>query len=130
MKPTETLYKKVGRKYVPVSAHWSDNNGDQMAVGTFRLTYAYEDGARRYEYEVKPDTASFVAASMIAKIAMESAIKEASKMRASGEWRKAQLAAIDEFREKMGGMFPTWWNEQSAYDISEAAIRAVAEFKP
>ena len=44
---TETLYKKVGRKYVPVSAHWAeDNRMDSMKVGTFRLTYAYADGAR------------------------------------------------------------------------------------
>lgn len=131
IKQAETLYKKVGRKYVPVSAHWSDHGGDQMAVGTFRLTYAYADGARRYEYDVTPHTASADAAMMIAKIAMEDAIKDAARLTPSGStYTKTQLATIEEFRERMGGMFPLYWNQATAYEIAEAGIKAVREWKP
>jgi len=131
IKPTETRYQKVGRKYVPVSAHWSGDH-DQMAVGTFRLTYAYGDGGHRYEYEVTPTTAPMAAAMILARVRMEDAIREASKMRPSAPipYTKKQRAAIAQFRAEMGGMFPSWWTENSAYDISEAAMRAVLEYRP
>lgn len=132
-KPTETLYKKVGRKYVPVAAYWHERyDTDQMAVGTFRLTYAYADGGRRYEYDVQPATAPTVAAMMISKEAMEDAMREAAKMRPSGTvlYTKKQLATIEKFREEMGGMFPSWWTENAAHEITDAAIKAVLEFRP
>ena len=46
---TETLYRKVGRRYVPAYslAHWN-YDGDLMPVGSFRLVHAYSDGGRRY----------------------------------------------------------------------------------
>ncbi len=131
---TETLYKKVGRKYVPVSAHWAeDARMDSMRVGTFRLTYAYADGARRYEYEVTPATAPASAAMMIAKQAMCEAIREASKTRPQGgiiKFNKKQIALIKKFREEMGGMMPSWWIEGFDYTVADAAIKAVMEYKP
>ena len=132
-KPTETLYKKVGRKYVPVAAYWHERHDtDQMSVGTFRLTYAHADGGRRYEYDVTPATAPIVAAMMIAKKAMEDAMREASKMRPSGTvlYTKKQLATIERFRAEMGGLFPSWWTERMPHEIAEAGIKAVMEFKP
>ncbi len=132
-KPTETLYKKVGRRYVPVAAKWyEDDRCDQMKTGAFRLTYAYNDGGRRYEYDVTPATAPVVAAMMIARVAIEEAITKASRMEPMSlrNYTKKQKAIIDEFREKMGGMLPTYWTAKSAYKISEAAIKAVQEFKP
>jgi hypothetical protein len=102
-----------------------------MAVGTFRLTYAYGDGGKRYEYAVTPDTAAAVAAMTIAKKAMEVAIAEAAKMMPSGGlYSKKELATIKEFRERMGGMFPSWWHQASAHDIADAAINAVQGFMP
>jgi hypothetical protein len=92
IKPTETLYKRVGRKYIPVSAHWSDCNGDQMATGTFRLTYAYADGGKRYEYEVTPDTAAAVAAMTIAKKAMAGQLPGAHPC-PNGDWTRPPDAA-------------------------------------
>ena len=74
----EVLYRKVGRRYVPVS-DWDLNAGDKMRVGTFRLTYCYADGGSRYWYEVTPDTAGFVAAAMVAHAAMEVAFVDAAK---------------------------------------------------
>ena len=130
---TETLYKKVGRKYVPVSAHWAeDNRMNSMRVGTFRLTYAYADGARRYEYEVTPATAPTAAAMLIAKQAMCEAIREASRMRPqfAHKYTTKQQAALARFREEMGGMMPSWWIEGFDYTVADAAIKAVLEFKP
>ena len=130
-KPTETLYRKMGRKYVPVASS-AQYDHDHMKAGTFRLVYAYGDGGHRYEYEVTPATAPMVAGMMIARVAMEDAIREASKMRPSTPlpYTKKQRAAIERFRADMGGMFPTWWTENSAYEISDAAMRAVLEFRP
>ena len=131
---TETLYKKVGRKYVPVSAHWAeDARMDGMRVGTFRLTYAYCDGGRRYEYEVTPATAPAAAAMLIAKQAMCEAIREASKTRPQGgiiKFNKKQIALIKKFREDMGHMYPSWWSEAFPDEVADAAIKAVLEFKP
>jgi hypothetical protein len=131
---TETRYKKVGRKYVPVAVDWNEYGGliDSMNVGEFRLKYAYENGAGYYEYKVEPATAPFVAAAMIARLAMVDKIISFSKMRPSGstKYTKSQIAAIAEFREKMGGMFPSWWTENSAYEIADAAIDAVKNYKP
>jgi len=132
-KETETLYKKIGRKYVPVAARWyEDRNTDQMQVGTFRLTYAYSDGGRRYEYDVTPTTAPMVAAMMVARRAMDDAIGEAVKMRPSTPkpYTKKQLAIIEQFKKDMGGMYPSWWTESSGYDISSAAMKAVMDYKP
>lgn len=135
-KKTTALYEKQGRKYVPVRACWhEDHNVDQMKTGSFRLVYAYTDGGRRYEYDVTAATAGAVAAMLIAKEAMVNAICEASKMRPNTstnytKYTKRQQAAIARFREEMGGMYPSWWAESSAYEIADAAINAVLEFKP
>ena len=130
-----TLYEKRGRKYVPVAAHWADER-DKMKVGQFRLTYCYTDGARRYEYNVTPATAPFVAAALIARHAMEDAIRERviSKEHIKNvPYTKKQLAILKRFRKEMsdaGGLWPNWWQHTSSYELSEAAIKAVQEFKP
>ena len=103
-----------------------------MPVGTFKLTYAYGNGGNRYEYDVTPATAPMVAAMMIAKQPMEEAIREACKMRPSTPqpYTKKQMALIDKFRQDMGGMMPSWWTEQSSYEISAAAMKAVMGYRP
>ena len=133
MKETETVYKKVGRKYVPLAVRWyEDARMDQMPVGTFRLLYAYSDGGRRYEYDVTPATAPMVAAMTISRAAMEEAIRDACKMRPSTpqSYTKKQRALIEKFRADMGGLMPSWWTENSAYVISERAMQAVMEYRP
>lgn len=110
-----------------------EQNTDRMDVGTFRLAYAYVDGGRRYEYEVKPDTASFVAAMMIAQEAMEKAMLDAAKATPHTTVRpytKKQLALIDKFRADMGDMRPAYWQYASPYKIAEAAMKAVRELRP
>ena len=78
-RPTDPLYKKQGRRYVPAYSvtEW-DYDKDRMPVGTFRLTYAFTDGGRRYEYDVTPDTAGWAAAALLAKHAMVEAMRDAA----------------------------------------------------
>lgn len=134
MSETTPLYKKVGRKYVPVVAQWYEDSGkDQMRAGTFRLVYACKDGCRRYEYDVTPATTAMVAAMLVARVAMEDKLRDMGRMHPMGTltpYTKKQLAAIERFKTEMGGMYPSHWTERSAYEISEAAIKAVLEFKP
>jgi hypothetical protein len=104
-KETEILYKKVDRKYVPVAARWyEERHSDQMQVGTFRLTYAYSNGGRRYEYDVTPATAPMFAAMLVAKQAIDDAIREAVKMRPDTPkpYTKKQLAIIEQFKKRYG----------------------------
>ena len=131
---TTPIYKKVGRKYVPIAARWYEEaNIEQQAVGAFRLTYAYTNGGRRYAYDVTPATAPMVAAMMIAKVEIEDKLRDLARMRPMGTsipYTKKQLALIAKFRADMGGMYPSHWTENSAHEISEAAIKAVMEVKP
>ena len=131
----EILYRKVGRRYVPAYHVKSAYDKDFMTVGTWRMVYAYEAGGRRYHYDVKPDTASFEAACMLARNAMERAITEAAQARpqlGKVPYTKRQLALIEEYRQRMadaGIAFPTWWQHSSPNKISQAAIDAVKNWK-
>ena len=130
---TEPLYKKVGRKYLPVVGTWyEDRCTDQMKVGTFRLVYCYSDGGRRYEYEVTPATAPVMAAMQIAKVAMIEKIRDMGRMQPSGQYAytKHQWALIERFKQEMGGMYPRNWKQNSADEIADAAIKAVLEYRP
>ncbi len=119
---------------MPVEATWFIQSGiDRMDIGTFRLAYAYKDGATRYEYEVTPDTAAFNAAMMIAREAMEKAMLDAAKATPAlnpKPYTKKQLAAIEKFRSDMGGMRPEYWQYATPYQIAEAAMQAVKEHRP
>ncbi len=94
---TETLFRKVGRRYVPAYslADWSYDK-DLMPVGSFRLVHAYSNGGRRYAYNVTPDTAGWVAAATLAVHAMTEAIHKANQLTIAGgkPWTKKQQAAI------------------------------------
>ena len=132
-----TLYEKRGRKYAPYSLAWHyERDQDQMKVGEFRLTYCYSNGGRKYDYAVTPATAPFVAAAMVAREAMEQAIRDkvvATNHIKSQPYTKKQLAIIERFRKEMsdaGGLLPTWWENTSARDLSVAAIKAVQEYRP
>lgn len=136
---TEALYRKVmrGKRTTYELAYNSQNwdTPDLMKPGQFRLVHAYSDGGRRYEYDVTPDTAGFVAAASIARIAMEDAIKQHAHATPMGVsmFTKEQLAVLDECRAKMiaaGALLPTHWMHASAHEISEAAIQAVREYRP
>jgi len=125
---SEIFYKKVGRKYVPVASGELYDYDLKKANG-FILTHR-KDCQTAYEYEVKPDNASFVAAAMVARQAMEEAIHEASKMHPSGgvkAYTPKQRKIIKQFQEDMGGMAPVYWSSKTSWEIAQAGIDAVAK---
>lgn len=121
----ETWYCKQGRKYVPV-AEAERYDYVTMPPDGFVLT-CRADGMTRYEYDVRPDSAGFLAAATVAREAMESAIRQAATYRPSGpqKFTKRQLELIEQFKRDMGMAYPTWWQESSARDIVQAGIDAV-----
>ena len=138
---TEALYRKVmrGKRVTYELAYNSANfDNDLMRPGQFRLVHAYSDGSRRSEYDVTPDTAGFVAAASIARIAMEDAIREAARCAADAgsatrPYTKKELRIIEKYRNEMhaiGGDLPSWWQFASAHEISRAAIEAVGNYRP
>ena len=126
--PLKAPFPYFGGKSGAVEQVWQAFGNVQNCVEPFAGSAAMLLGAP----EGTPATAPTVAAMMIAKKAMEDAMREACKMRPSGAtlYSKKQLATIERFRAEMGGMYPSWWTENSAHEITDAAIRAVVEFKP
>ena len=131
----ETLYRKVGRRYVPV-LNSRTYERDTMPVNTWRMVYAYSDGGRRYQYDVKPDNASFKAAAMLAKQAMVDAILKASRAtldidngRPLTQKQKQIVKRFHALMEAAGGTLPLWWVHTSAEDVANAAIKAVEEWR-
>ena len=134
MKETETFYRKDGRRYVPAfsAGNW-DYDKDVMEVGTFRLTHAYSDGGRRYEYNVTPDTAGWVAAATLALHAMTEAIHKANQhtVASSTPWTKKQQAAIAQANailEAAGIWSGLGWTTAAAHDVAKAGIDAVRQW--
>lgn len=131
---TETLFRKVGRRYVSAYslADWSYDK-DLMPAGSFRLVHAYSDGGRRYAYNVTPDTAAWVAAATLAVHAMTEAIHKANQRTiASGTpWTKKQQAAIKQANailEAAGIWSGRGWTTAQAYDVAQAGIDAVKQW--
>jgi hypothetical protein len=106
-----------------------------MKAGTFRLTFCAGEGSYRYQYDVAPDTAGFVAAAQIARVAMESAMQAAAVGRPLGTsmYTKRQQEIIERFRQEMaaaGGLLPSMWQQSSVHEIAQAGIDAVRRWKP
>ena len=133
-RPTAPLYKKQGRRYVPAYsvAEW-DYDKDRMAVGTFRLTYAYADGGRRYEHDVTPDTAGWVAAALQAKHAIVEAMRKAATQHRPATSKvlltKKQQQAVAQARAILNeaGVLSSMWESASPESIADAAIAAVLQ---
>lgn len=134
-RPTEPLYKKQGRRYVPACSvtDW-DYDKDRMAVGTFRLTYAYQDGGYRYEYDVTPDTAGWAAAALLAKHAMVEAMRHAATQHRPATSRvvpltKKQQCAVAQARAILNGagVLSSMWESVSPESIADAAIAAILQ---
>lgn len=131
---TEPLYRKEGRRYIPTYslAAWNCE-GDLMPVGSFRLVHAYSDGGRRYEYDVTPDTAAWVAAATLAVHAMTEAIHKANQHTIAGgtPWTKKQQAAIAQANailEAAGIWSRRGWTTAAAHDVAKAGIDAVRQW--
>lgn len=123
---TKILYEKIGRQYVPV-AQAALYDYQLRPTNGCMLTYI-KDGLTMWTYDVQPDTASFKAAALMAKNAMEKAISEAAKMQPSGglkQYTAKQRKLIEQFAADMGGMMPLYWESQTSYQIAQAGIDAV-----
>jgi len=122
----ETLYRrKPNGRYIPMgeAEHY---DYIIMPPQGFVLTHR-KAGVTQWEYAVQPDNAGFKAAAMVARTAMEDAIRQAATYRpqTARPYTKKQLACIERFKAEMGMAYPTWWAESSARDIVQAGIDAV-----
>ena len=109
------LYKKIGRKYVPVQEHvettgWSE--GDYLVQVHPGVT-----SIRRLR--INPDYPAALAAIESARDAMISAIQEASELKPTNKLNPKQQDAYDSFLKECKGMMFT---RASATDIVDAAI--------
>ncbi len=131
---TETLFRKVGRRYVPTYSlsEWHYDK-DLMPVGSFLLVHAYGHGGRRYAYNVTPDTAGWVAAATLAVHAMTEAIHKANQhtIASGAPWTKKQQAAIAQANailEAAGIWSGRGWTTAAAHDVAQAGIDAVRQW--
>ena len=114
------LYKKVGRKYIPIQEHvdmagWS--KGDYLVrvmPGVTSMT----------KMKVNPDYPAALVALQRSKEAMIEAVQEASLATPNRKMNPRQQEARDEFVRVCKGMTFT---RASAVEIVEAAMRAVKE---
>lgn len=130
-----TLYKRQGRRYV-AWGHAEHYNQDLLRAGQWRLSYCPRDGHTRYAYDVRPDTAGFVAAAELARDAMEQAIQQraaATFQPGAVPYTKKQLEALENARKYLaeaGVLMPQWWEHATARELSEAGIEAVRGWEP
>lgn len=139
---SEAIYRKVQHgkrvKYEPIgnAQHWTSDM-DVLKPGQCRVELASGDGMRRYAYPVSPDVAGWEAAALIAKVAMEDAIREAARcvpqMAGERPYTRKQQAILTRYRAEMsqaGANLPAWWQFTGAHEISQAAVDAVRSYKP
>ena len=118
----ETFYKRVGRRYVPVSEYDSELF-DSIPKGS-HLVICYP-GGRSTCYNINPNHAALIAASRVAEDAMSTALMRASEMRPKHRpiteqqresWQNLQRAFGDD-------MFAL--HTESARGIAEAGVKAL-----
>jgi hypothetical protein len=133
----ETLYRKVGRQYVAVGTarDMYRSYENVLYAGQWRMEYCPRDGRGRYWYDVRPDTASWSAAAMLAEDAMIEAIDKARFAHPSFgvgvKMTRRQQKAVADARAILadaGLLDPHWWTHRSAGEIAKAGIDAVREF--
>jgi len=95
---SETLYRRQGRRYVPVSeAMYSDSfpKGHHLVM--------VEPGRRLIRYNIDPDYVALTAAAEIVRDRVADAIYQASRLRPRcKDLTKEQLAAWQQFIDAMG----------------------------
>ena len=129
---TEQLYFKRGRRYFPWgNGDYRDMDKDAMQAGSCRLIYCPEPGHYRYRYDVTPDSASWVAAAMVAEHAMQEAMAaRAIASPSSVQNTPEQQRIIEQFRKDMaaaGGLAPSYWTHGAPWEIAKAGVDAVRQ---
>lgn len=120
----ETYYRKVGRRYVPVS-YYDSNIIDSLGEGTHLVVKT--PGSSMIKHRIDPAFAPMIAAGIYARDKVCDAIFTASKVRPKSEliteeqrraWRQLEKACADEFY---------YISYPSASDINDAAVAAMSE---
>jgi hypothetical protein len=119
-----TLYKKAGRRYVPVGEF--DNEAvDHLPYGYHMIVV--RKGSRSTHYNIDPNLAALTAAATVADEAMVTAMVKASEYKPSRTpLTPRQIRAWDElkaaFSDELAGL-----TRDSARDIVQAGIKAMQE---
>ena len=117
----EIFYKKVGRKYIPISEYHS-NFTDSYRYGDF-LVSIYKNGSTRKQ--ITPDFAPVIAATRYSRDAISKAIMDASAMRPTqNPLSSGQVKAWRNLEKEFGDerYVLTW---PSAIEAAEAAEKAM-----
>lgn len=117
----QTFYKKVGRRYVPVSEYDSEYC-DSFPKGT-HLVQCYPGGALR-RFNIDPDYAPMIAAGRVAEEAISKQIMNASELRPrTTPITPAARRAWQRLKKELGDDGAL--TRPSARDIAEAAVKAM-----
>ena len=125
IKTTKTIfYKKVGRRYEPVSEY--DNELlDALPKGT-HLVMSYPGGTSR-RYNIDPNYAAMIAAGRVAEDAICRAISKASELKPQKTpLTKEQQQAWKRLAESFGEELCTLYGP-SIHDCAEAGVKAMME---
>ena len=118
----EVFYKKVGRRYVPVS-EYDSNLMDAMPKGA-HITLVYPGGSST-RYNVDPNYAAMIAAGRVAEDAISSAVIKASELRPHNQpVTEEQRKAWDNLTKAFGSSI-TYLEHPSAREIAEAGVKAM-----
>lgn len=117
-----TLYKKVGRRYVPC-AEYDNEVMDSFPRGA-HLVMCYPGGESR-RFNINPNHAALIAASRVAEEAMVTAMSRASELRPqrtpiTEQQREAWAKLAESFGEELCTLYGS-----SAYDVVQAGLRAL-----
>lgn len=122
-----TFYKKVGRKYVPVSEYDSDVC-DAIPINTAVLT-VHRSGCTSKRYDIDIALAPLIAAGLYAEDAISTAIVKAGELRMQDKDRRRQLtegqkAAWENLVKEFGDSAKQLeW--PSARETAEAGVKAM-----
>lgn len=124
----EVYYKKVGRKYVPVSEY--DHDLSYALPKGAHLIMCYPGGSST-KYNVDPMYAPLIAAGRVAEDALSSALVKAGELRLGYKSRERKLT--DEQREAWNHLVEVFGDDAkqlewpSAREVAEAGIKALED---
>ena len=118
-----TFYKKIGRKYIPVS-EYNDELTDSFTYGSHLVTVNNNSYSRR---KIEPALAPVVAASLYAKDVITKAVMDATALRpATSPLTEEQRAAWEALEKAFGNTKHslTW---QSAVGVADDVLATLQE---
>jgi hypothetical protein len=117
-----TLYKKVGRRYVPV-AEYDNEVVDSFPKGT-HLVMCYPGGQSR-RFNIDPNYAAMIAAGRVAEDAICKAINKAAELRPQRTPLTVEQKQAWEALAKAFGDELTTLRGLSIHDCAEAGVKAM-----